>query len=114
MAVSSGQHWQACRVRCCSIVEVFPSHLIGARGDCQFSDSLVVTEPSPSRALDGDGGGGQFFLHGFDGSKVAFDGIEKGPGRFSGVFLGTQVLPENRVVDVTATIELEGAVQPDN
>ena len=89
-------------------------YLVGAGGDCQLASGLVVAQPSPARSLDGDGGGAQLFLHGLDRPEVAVDGLEEGCGGLPGVLLRAQVLPENRVVDVTAPVEFQGPVQADD
>lgn len=75
----------------------------------------VETKPSPTRALDGGDGGVEGGLEVVERAKVTLDGllertILEGSTALAG---GGEVLPEERVVDVTTTVELDGGLELD-
>ena len=88
--------------------------LVGASCNGQFAGGLVVSQPSPARTLDGHRRGGQLLLHGLEGTKVSVDGLHQRAGGLAGILFGAEVLPEDGVVDVAATVELQGTVKADD
>jgi hypothetical protein len=63
----------------------------------------VTYEPSPSGSLNGSCGGVELLLEGFHGPKVLFNGLlERAFSQLATVpARGCEVLPEQRVVDMT-------------
>lgn len=75
----------------------------------------VESEPSPTRTLDGGNSGVEAGLQVVERAKVTLNGLLEGTIlKLSTAFFGRgKVLPEERVVDVTTTVELDGALKLD-
>ena len=75
----------------------------------------VEAEPAPSGALDGGDGGVEGGLEVVERAKVTLDGLLEGAVVEGSTALvgGGEVLPEERVVDVTAAVELDGGLELD-
>lgn len=73
----------------------------------------TVTQPAPSRSLDGHRGSNKFGLHTIKWSKVILDLFQEIALWLSTPFRA-QVLPEDAVVDVSSTIKSQGWLETDN
>lgn len=75
----------------------------------------VETEPAPTGALDGGDSSVEARLQVVERAKVTLDGLLEGAiVELSAALLGRgKVLPEERVVDVTTTVEFDGALKLD-
>lgn len=75
----------------------------------------VESEPSPTRALDGGNSGVEAGLQVVERAKVTLNGLLEGTilELSTALFGRGKVLPEERVVDVTTTVELDGALKLD-
>lgn len=83
--------------------------LVRSGDDGQSSRVLVLDEPGPSGALDTSKGGVGLLLEGLKGAKVFVDSSHELTLRLTTTALavGSKVLPEERVVDVTTAVEVE-------
>ena len=97
----------------------FPSNdrvLILGRNDAQPEIGGILYEPSPAAALDAEQGAAEGLLEPVDTAPGLLDlGAQRGRGvggRLFGPGRG-EVQPEERVVDVTAAIELDCSLQGD-
>ena len=67
----------------------------------------MTNKPAPPTALDSGGGGVELVLESVDAAECAFDGVFERAGREGAALTlplgsgGSQVLPEERMVDVT-------------
>lgn len=75
----------------------------------------VESEPAPAGALDGGNGSVEAGLQVVERAKVTLDGLLEGTVvELSTALLGRgKVLPEERVVDVTTTVEFDGTLELD-
>ncbi len=75
----------------------------------------VESEPSPTGSLDGGNGSVEARLEVVKRAKVTLDGLLEGTvvKLSTAVTGGSQVLPEERVVDVTTTVELDSGLKLD-
>lgn len=75
----------------------------------------VEAEPAPTGALDGGDGSVEGGLEVVERTKITLDGLLEGTVLELSAALagGSEVLPEERVVDVTTTVELDGALKLD-
>lgn len=66
----------------------------------------VLDQPSPAGALDAGQSGVELLLHRVEAAVVGFDGLGESTrwGLTTTLRLGSEVLPEERVVDVTACV----------
>jgi len=92
--------------------DVIASHrvLVGTSDDLQSSRALVLGQPRPAAALNTRECGVDLLPKLVDGAKVLIDGGLEGAGRVAatGALTGrSQVLPEEGVVDVATTVEVE-------
>lgn len=87
--------------------------LIGGRRDDQTAVGLVVSEPSPSAALDRHRAGRHGLLQALHRAVLGIDhALQVARRSLSTTFLGrSKVLPEDTVVQVTASIELDILLQ---
>jgi hypothetical protein len=78
-------------------------------------------KPAPARALNGHGGGIELLDKALERAPVVLDGVFQGAilenaavalGMLA-VWGGCEVLPEERVVDVTTTVETKGRLKGD-
>lgn len=83
--------------------------LVGAGDEAEGARGLVLDEPGPARALDTGEGSVGLLLEVVKGAKVLVDGREELAGGLAAAALavGGKVLPEERVVDVAAAVEVE-------
>lgn len=72
--------------------------------------TIGVSQPSPTGSLDGSSRSRELGLELVEATKVSVDGLLQGTVlQLSTTFAdGSQVLPEEGVVDVTTTVELDG------
>lgn len=75
----------------------------------------VESEPAPTGALDGGDGSVEAGLEVVERAKVTLNGLLEGTVLEGSTALagGSKVLPEERVVDVTTTVELDGGLELD-
>jgi len=83
--------------------------LVRAGGELKPLVLGVVAEPAPAGALNADGDLGEAFLQLFQTAEVLLDLLEKGGVRIASI--GRQVLPEDRMIEMTATVELDSRPQ---
>lgn len=83
--------------------------LVGSGNDGQSASVLVLDEPGPAGALDTGEGSVGLLLEGLEGAKVLVDGSQKLALGLTTTALtvGSKVLPEEGVVDVTTAVEVE-------
>lgn len=87
-----------------------------ARGETYLLGGRVVTQPGPSGTLDSESGRVDSLLQSIESTKVLVDPVSEGSrGRelSSSSRSGREVLPEERVVDVSSTVELDGGLESD-
>ena len=85
--------------------------LVRGGGDGELTRCLVVPEPSPTGTLHGDRLGRELGLECVEGAEIALDhGQQLALGRRALTRRG-KVLPEDGMVDVAASVELDGALQ---
>ena len=84
-----------------------------ARILCQILTQNQAHKPAPARTLDSGGGGVKLLLERIEGSEVLYDGLTEGTilqgttGTTVGAGFG-QILPEQRMVDVTCNAMMRG------
>ena len=83
--------------------------LVGSGDDGQSASVLILDEPGPARALDSSKGSVGLLLEGVERAKVFVDGSHELTLGLTTTALavGSKVLPEEGVVDVTTTVEVE-------
>ena len=87
--------------------------LVGTRDDLQGASRLVLGQPGPAGALDAGQGRVDLGLEGVEAAEVALDSLGQrtlGDAAATLVRRG-KVLPEQAVVDVASTVEVEGRGQ---
>jgi len=93
--------------------------LVGGGGDLEALRGSVETKPAPSTALDSKGRGVKLLLHVLEAPEIGYDGLlerarlESAAGAFALGRGGREVFPEEGVVDVAASVELESGLQGD-
>ena len=87
--------------------------LIGKGLDGDVSCLSVLDQPSPTAALDSGQSSIELLLHVFQTSICAVDGLGQfSRGRFTtSRVLGSQILPKESVIDVTAAVEVDQRLQ---
>jgi hypothetical protein len=83
--------------------------LVRSSNDGQSASVLVLDEPGPAGALDAGEGSIGLLLESLEGAKVLVDGSQKLALGLTTTALavGSKVLPEEGVVDVTTAVEVE-------
>lgn len=88
--------------------------LVGSSDNLELLGGLVIAKPAPARALDGSSLGIHLLLEVLEAAKVSLDLVVEDT-RGGNLDLsragGSKVLPEERVVNVTTTVELEGRLK---
>lgn len=81
--------------------------------NANLASLLVLDEPSPSAALDAGQGGVHLVLELAEAAVGVVDGLSQGTrrGLTTTSALGSQVLPEEGVVQVTTTVEVDGGLE---
>jgi len=93
--------------------------LVRRRRDLKTLRRGVETEPSPARALNSSGARVERLLERIDGSELLLDGrlewsiTELAPGALALGRRRREVLPEEGVVDMASTVELERSLKSD-
>mmetsp|Transcript_18970 Transcript_18970/g.52690 ORF Transcript_18970/g.52690 Transcript_18970/m.52690 type:complete len:212 (+) Transcript_18970:760-1395(+) len=87
--------------------------LVWTSGNINSACLWIVGQPSPTGTLHGHGGGAHLRLHGLEATEAFVDGGFQHSTRLDALRVGTEVLPEQTVVDVTAAVELERSLQSD-
>jgi len=89
--------------------------LVCSGDNFKLAGGLVESKPPPATALDGGGLGVHSLLELLHGAEVADNSVLE-VALFKGTSAGgtrSKVLPEQRVVDVSSTVELESSLQRD-
>lgn len=90
--------------------------LVGSRNRLERLALGVVREPGPARALDSERNGVDLSLEAVERSERLGDGVsERAGGGELGLGRGgrSEVLPEERMVDVAAAVKLDGRLEGD-
>ena len=89
--------------------------LVGVGADADLASLLVLDEPGPATALNASKGSVELVLELIKAAVGAINGLgERARGRLTTTgALGGQVLPEEGVVEVTTTVEVDRRLQSD-
>jgi hypothetical protein len=89
--------------------------LVGVGADLEAARLGVLNEPGPAGALDAGEGRVEALLEGVEGAVRVVDGAGQSAARGLAAALarGRQVLPEQRVVEVAAAVEVDEGLQGD-
>ena len=87
----------------------------GIGADANLASLLVLDEPGPSTALNTSQGGVHLVLELVEAAIGGVDGLSQvaGGGLTTTSVLGSQVLPEQGVVQVTTAVEVDGGLEGD-
>lgn len=89
--------------------------LVGIRLDAHLAGLGILHQPRPAAPLDARERGVELLLEGIEAAVRVVDGGREGAGRGLAAALGRgrEVLPEERVVDVTTAVEVDERLEGD-